>query len=193
MERGSYDGRAAVRRLRHPPVSHHPRLSEAVARGRGQAAARGPGGGFPGFCLKVANPKLDIVMIDSAKKKVNFLKHVIRTLNFENIEAHHARAEDFAKKSAAASRFDIITSRALSSIKDFVLMAAPLLAKNGAIIALKGPDLQQEIEGLHLQTDTHTGLLRIGNVQYSIKVEAFTLPHLELQRSIIIFTQAEGF
>ena len=65
-------------------------------------------------------------------------------------------------------------------------MAAPLLAKDGAIIALKGPDLQQEIEDIQLQTDTHTGLLSIGNVQYSLKVEAHTLPYLESQRSIII-------
>ena len=81
-----------------------------------------------------------------------------------------------------------ITSRALSSIKDFVLMAAPLLAKDGTIIALKGPDLQQEIEDLQLQTDTHAGLLRIGNVQYSLKMETFTLPYLESQRSIMILT-----
>ena len=67
-------------------------------------------------------------------------------------------------------------------------MAAPLLAKDGTIIALKGPDLQQEIEDLQLQTDTHAGLLRIGNVQYSLKMETFTLPYLESQRSIMILT-----
>ncbi len=148
----------------------------------------GSGAGFPGIPLKIVIPSLQVTLIDASRKKISFLKHAIRTLNFENIEAHHVRAEDFAKK-PAANRFDVITSRALSSIKDFVLMAAPLLAKDGVIIALKGPDLQQQIEVLQQQADTHTGLLNIGNVQYSLKVETYTLPYLELQRSIIIFKQ----
>ncbi len=147
----------------------------------------GSGAGFPGIPLKIMIPLLQVTLIDASRKKISFLKHAIRTLNLENIEARHVRAEKFAKEPAAANCFDVITSRALSSIKDFVLMAAPLLAKDGAIMALKGPDLQQEIEGLHLQIDTHTGLLRIGNVQYSLKVETYTLPYLESQRSIIIF------
>jgi len=147
----------------------------------------GSGAGFPGIPLKIVIPSLQVTLIDASRKKISFLKHAIRTLNFENIEAHHVRAEDFAKKPAAANRFDVITSRALSSIKDFVLMAAPLLATGGVIMALKGPDLQQEIEVLQLQTDTHTGLLRIENVQFSLKVKTYTLPYLETQRSIIIF------
>ncbi len=146
----------------------------------------GSGAGFPGIPLKIVIPSLQVTLIDASRKKISFLKHAIRTLNLADIEAHHVRAEDFAKKPAAANRFDVITSRALSSIKDFVLMAAPLLAKDGAIIALKGPDFQPEIEALQLQTDTHTGLLKIGNVQYSLKVETYTLPYLESQRSVII-------
>lgn len=147
----------------------------------------GSGAGFPGIPLKIVIPSLQVTLIDASRKKISFLKHAIRALNFKNIEAHHVRAEDFAKKHAAANRFDVITSRALSSIKDFVLMAAPLLAKDGAIIALKGPDVRQEIEVLQRQTDTPAGLLRIGNVQYFLKVETYTLPYLESQRSIIIF------
>ena len=147
----------------------------------------GSGAGFPGIPLKIVIPSLQVTLIDASRKKISFLKHAIRTLNFENIEAHHIRAEDFAKNPASANRFDVITCRALSSIKDFVLMASPLLAEDGAIIALKGPDLQQEIEVLQQQTDTHTGLLRIENVQFSLKVKTYTLPYLETQRSIIIF------
>lgn len=147
----------------------------------------GSGAGFPGIPLKIVIPSLQVTLIDASRKKISFLKHAIRTLNFENIEARHVRAEDFAKEPAAANCFDVIISRALSSIDDFVLMATPLLAKNGAIMALKGPGLQQEIEALRVQTDTHTGLLRIGNVQYSLKVETYTLPYLESQRSLIIF------
>lgn len=147
----------------------------------------GSGAGFPGIPLKIVIPSLQVTLIDASRKKISFLKHAIRTLNLENIEARHVRAEDFAKKPAVANCFDVITSRALLSIKDFVLTAAPLLANDGAIMALKGPGLQQEIEALRAQIDTHTGLLKIGNVLYSLRVETYTLPYLESQRSLIIF------
>ena len=76
----------------------------------------GSGGGFPGFCLKIVNPDLNVVMIDSAKKKVNFLKDLIRTAKIENIEAIHVRAEDLAKHDIYKGMFDIVVSRAFSSL-----------------------------------------------------------------------------
>ena len=57
----------------------------------------GSGGGFPGIPLKICLPSVSVTMIDASRKKVNFLKHMIRTLELENIYAFHIRAEDFAK------------------------------------------------------------------------------------------------
>ncbi|MFC1883090.1 16S rRNA (guanine(527)-N(7))-methyltransferase RsmG [Thermodesulfobacteriota bacterium] len=56
----------------------------------------GSGGGFPGIPLKVVIPTLSITLIDASRKKVTFLKHVIRTLKLEGIEALHIRAQDLA-------------------------------------------------------------------------------------------------
>ena len=59
----------------------------------------GSGGGFPGIPLKVLLPELSVTLIDASRKKVSFLKHVIRTLKLDDIEALHIRAEDLADRS----------------------------------------------------------------------------------------------
>jgi 16S rRNA (guanine527-N7)-methyltransferase len=74
----------------------------------------GSGGGFPGIPLKVVIPTLSITLIDASRKKVNFLKHVIRALRLDGIEALHIRAEELAAESDYRNHFNIITSRALA-------------------------------------------------------------------------------
>ena len=85
----------------------------------------GSGGGFPGLPLKVIRPSLTITLIDASRKKVSFLKHVIRTLKLDKIEALHIRAEDFAKDPLHRHQFDVIISRALSSLDSFRRRAWP--------------------------------------------------------------------
>ena len=109
----------------------------------------GSGGGFPGIPLKVLLPELSVTLIDASRKKVSFLKHVIRTLKLDNIEALHIRAEDLANHPSYINRFDVIISRALSSLDFFVRLALPLLADGGVIIALKGEVDQTELDDLH--------------------------------------------
>ena len=66
----------------------------------------GSGGGFPGIVLKIMMPDLKIQLVDSVLKKINFLKHVIRTLRLEKIDAIHARAEDLKTDSCHAGQYD---------------------------------------------------------------------------------------
>ena len=58
----------------------------------------GSGGGFPGIPLKIMNPLLHVVLVDSSRKKINFLKHVIRLLGLQVIDAIHSRAQDLHDK-----------------------------------------------------------------------------------------------
>lgn len=147
----------------------------------------GSGGGFPGIPLKILMPSLSVVLIDASRKKISFLKHVIRTLKLENIEAWHMRAEELAQKQAAAKRFDVIISRALASVENLILMAAPLLAKDGVIVAMKGAKPLQEIEAVRKQVDNNNVLLEIGSSWYSLYLKKYTLPYQKSQRSIMVF------
>jgi 16S rRNA (guanine527-N7)-methyltransferase len=145
----------------------------------------GSGGGFPGIPLKVLFPKLSVTLIDASRKKVNFLKHVIRTLKLDNIEALHIRAEDLAIHPSYMNRFDVIISRALSSLDFFVRLALPLLADEGAIIALKGEVDKAELDDLRCNVLEKMNAAGSTDRQFAISLERYCLPLHNSKRSII--------
>ena len=144
----------------------------------------GSGGGFPGIPLKVVIPSLSVTLIDASRKKVNFLQHVIRTLNLEGIEALHIRAEDLAGDPAYQKHFDSITSRALTDLKSFVHQALPLLVSNGEIIALKGTVNQTEVETVRSLVLENQNNWKANHRPYSLVVETYELPFTQSKRSI---------
>lgn len=105
----------------------------------------GSGGGFPGIPLKIMNPSLKVVLVDSSMKKVNFLKHVIRMLHLENIDAVHSRVEDLHDHAGYKNNFDAVISRAFTELEGFVNLASPLLNTAGKIYAMKGKNADKEI------------------------------------------------
>ncbi len=146
----------------------------------------GSGGGFPGIPLKILIPSLAVTLIDGSRKKINFLKHIIRTLQLRDIDACQIRAEELAKDSDGASRFTVIISRALSSWEAFVRLALPLLAEQGMIIALTGDMGQQGVDGL--RTTVFEKILSSTNDRhrFSLVLENYKLPVIFSKRSILI-------
>lgn len=145
----------------------------------------GSGGGFPGIPLKVILPKLSVTLIDASRKKTSFLKHVIRTLKLDNIEALHIRAEDLAIHPSYINRFDVIISRALSSLDAFVRLALPLLANGGVIIALRGEVDKAELD--NLQNNVLEKINGGGSLdrQFTISLKRYSLPLFNTERSIV--------
>ena len=103
----------------------------------------GSGAGFPALVLKIANSTLQIVMIDSVRKKVDFLNQVIQQLSLTNIQAIHTRVEDFA--ATHFEQFDVCTSRAVAPLSTLLEYSLPLVKLDGKMIAYKGPNAVQEI------------------------------------------------
>jgi 16S rRNA (guanine527-N7)-methyltransferase len=146
----------------------------------------GSGGGFPGIPLKVLLPALSVTLIDASRKKISFLKHVIRTLGIDNIEALHIRAEDLSKDPLYLNRFDVIISRALTSLELFRRLALPLLIDGGLIMSLKGDipnDELNELQGRGFGDGNHSEMVA---PQFSVTVEKLHLPFFNSNRSIII-------
>jgi len=103
----------------------------------------GSGAGVPAIPLKIARPAVKVVSVDAVSKKIQFQKHVARILELNKFDAIHARVESMHLE--YAKQFDVITSRAFSSLEQFVKLSAPLLADGGRLIAMKGPASAEEI------------------------------------------------
>ena len=147
----------------------------------------GSGGGFPGLPLKVLIPSMSVTLIDASRKKVSFLKHVIRTLTLNHIHALHSRAEDLTCEKG----FDVIISRALTSLEFFVRRAEPLLARQGLIIALKGEVDQQELNDLQSNRVDKTGRSNSVPKLLSISIKKYKLPYLHSKRSIVLIRKID--
>jgi 16S rRNA (guanine527-N7)-methyltransferase len=95
----------------------------------------GTGAGFPGLVLKIVFPQLQVVLIDSLEKRINFLKEVIADLGLKNVEALHIRAEEYVKKNR--EKFDIVTSRAVAKLSVLNELCIPLVKVGGYFISMK--------------------------------------------------------
>ncbi|SKA91464.1 16S rRNA m(7)G-527 methyltransferase [Clostridium sp. USBA 49] len=105
----------------------------------------GTGAGFPGIPISIMLPEVEVVLLDSLNKRVNFLNEVIKELNLKNITALHGRAEDFAREKGYRENFDFAVSRAVANMAVLSELCIPYVKTNGYFIALKGPSVEEEI------------------------------------------------
>lgn len=104
----------------------------------------GSGAGFPGVPLKILRPDLEIILIDSLNKRVNFLNELISRLNLKNIKAIHSRAEDFAQKNR--ENFDYAVSRAVAMIPTLAEYLLPFVKIGGYALFYKSQNIEEELE-----------------------------------------------
>ncbi len=131
----------------------------------------GTGAGFPGIVLKIMYPHLNITLVDSLQKRINFLNIVINTLNLKDIKTIHARSEDFR------GQFDIVVSRAVANIEKLLAISMHLIKPNGMLVAMKG-NIDKEL--------TPTIKTKIEKKYVIEKIEKFILPIENSCRSIIL-------
>jgi len=101
----------------------------------------GSGGGLPGIPLAIARPELQVTLIDSIAKKTAFLLQAKAELGLNNLKVVTGRVEDFRPE----ARFDVITSRAFSDLKEFATLTRHLLKPAGCWLAMKGLMPHEEI------------------------------------------------
>lgn len=106
----------------------------------------GTGAGFPGIPLKIVFPELEVVLLDSLNKRLNFLNEVIEQLELKKIRTIHGRAEDMSRKPEYRERFDIATARAVANMSVLSEYCIPYVKVGGHFIALKGPSVEEELK-----------------------------------------------
>ena len=103
----------------------------------------GTGAGFPGIVIKILFPSLNVTLVDSLNKRINFLNIVIEKLKLEKIVAIHSRIEDFAR--THREKFDLVTARAVASLPVLLEYATGIIKKDKYFIAMKASS-DEELE-----------------------------------------------
>ena len=137
----------------------------------------GTGAGFPGLPLKIMRPEVRLTLIDSLRKRVDFLQDTVETLGLQDVDCVHARAEDAGKDPAFREGFDIAVSRAVARLNVLSEYVLPFVKVNGLFVAYKSQDVEEEIEEAQ-------NAFRIlgGEVE---RVSVFTLPGTDHKRSLV--------
>jgi 16S rRNA (guanine527-N7)-methyltransferase len=148
--------------------------------GQGQLLDIGTGGGFPGIPLKIMRPDQPMTLIDSVRKKINFVKHVIRQLSLNCIQAHHIRAEGLSGN-AGMGAYTVVICRALAEPERAVKLAAPLLASDGKIVLYEGPNENAA------EISRSSRICTIDGVTYRKSVFSYLLPMFGYARKVTIF------
>ena len=107
-------------------------------------------------------------------------------LELKNIDALHIRAEEFVNKPDIDKTFNIVISRALSSMTTFALTARPFLKEEGVIIAMKGNVSADDIQSLRSSVKKMHAVLMNGDTEaFEISVKKYSLPFIESDRSMV--------
>ncbi len=138
----------------------------------------GTGAGFPGMVIKIVFPNIDMYLMDSNNKKLDFLTQLSEKLGLTNVHMLHVRAEEYAKNNRES--FNLVTSRAVAALPILTELALPLTKVDGKFVALKA----NASEEIRLSKDIINKLN--GNLDF---IEEFTLPKLEDPRTIIVMSK----
>ncbi len=106
----------------------------------------GTGAGFPGIPLKIAFPELSVTLLDSLRKRVDFLNEVIQRLELADIRAFHGRAEDFAQKKEHREQYDLCVSRAVANLSTLSEYCLPFVKVGGQFVSYKSKECDSEIK-----------------------------------------------
>lgn len=141
----------------------------------------GCGAGFPGMPLHILCPYCRLTLLDSLGKRIRFLQGCIDGMQLSDIEAVHARAEEFAAKHR--EQYDFAVSRAVAQLNVLAELSLPLVKQGGAFIAMKSKDSDDELE----QAKKAIRLLG-GEIE---KVVDYTIPHTDITHRLVVIRKKQ--
>lgn len=138
----------------------------------------GTGAGFPGIPLKIYRPDINITLVDSLNKRINFLDNVISDLDLKDIYTVHARIEDFGRNKNYRESFDYVTARAVANLSVLSEYLIPVVRIGGKCICMKGSDVTEEVDNGKNAVSILGGKIE--------KIDEFVLPDSDISRSVVI-------
>lgn len=105
----------------------------------------GAGAGFPSLPMKILYPQLDVTIIDSLNKRINFLQLLAQELDLDGVQFYHGRAEDLAQDKNFRAQYDFVTARAVARMQVLSELTIPYLQVGGKLLALKASNAPEEL------------------------------------------------
>ena len=135
----------------------------------------GSGPGFPGIPLKIVKKDLNLTIVEATNKKIEYIKKNIMNLGLSGIRLFHSRAEDFTE----FNKFDYVTTRAVSTIKEQLPYTIPFLKIGGRLISMKGQ--AKALEEINEAKDLlkKIGARIVDKIDYQVKDRNYCLVVIE--------------
>lgn len=105
----------------------------------------GTGAGFPGMPLALCKPEWSVTLLDSLRKRLNFLEETSLEMGMDNVATLHARAEDAGQDRSQRETYDLVVSRAVASLPVLLELCSPLVTVGGRFVAFKASEAQLEV------------------------------------------------
>ena len=131
--------------LKHFYDSIAPILQDLIPSSNIKLLDIGAGAGFPSLPMKILYPQLNVTIIDSLNKRINFLKLLAQELDLDDVHFYHGRAEDFAQDKNFRAQYDFVTARAVARMQVLSELTIPYLKVGGKLLALKASNAPEEL------------------------------------------------
>ena len=138
----------------------------------------GTGAGFPGMVLKILVPSLELTLLDSLNKRLDWLGEVCDTLDIQGVRRLHGRAEEAGRDPELRERFAFATARAVADLRLLCELCLPFLPVGGRLLAMKGVSSHQEVEGALPAIQTLGGRLE--------RCFDYTIPNTQVVHRVVV-------
>lgn len=138
----------------------------------------GTGAGFPGLVLKILYPPIQLTLVESVSKKLEFCQLVVQALDLEGVTFLHERAEKVGQDPRHRENYDLAVARAVANLPVLAEYLLPLVRRGGLMIAMKGENAPAEAHSAE-----HAIQLLGGHLRRLLPV---TLPGVVEQRYLVL-------
>ena len=136
----------------------------------------GTGAGFPGLVLKICDGSIDLTLLDSLQKRVDWLAEISTGLDAP-ARTVHGRAEEFGRDPEYREQFDVATARAVADLRMLCELCLPFVKVGGVFLAMKAGDCREELDAAGRCITLLGGRL--------MKPYRYTIPGTDLTRQVI--------
>ena len=125
--------------------------------------------------MKILYPQLDVTIIDSLNKRINFLQLLAQELDLDGVHFYHGRAEDFAQDKNFRAQFDVVTARAVARMQILSELTIPYLKVSGKLLALKASNAPEDARSKNALNLLFSKVRTTSAMPYQMEIRATSL------------------